>query len=313
MEIQNTKAQFKIDWKIKNFEDLPPKKGQLLSSPTFVIDTLHNSQWVLHLYPDGDNDGNGQYTALYLVRKSDDDYAEDIMLDCQLSFVTSERMTVIPWKTTSVTWKTTNHTFQKGGRCGSQEFLEREKIVLYLEHGTLTVRCVVFQNGIDASTNGGCVAVSLIGTDQRSFEWIIEDFQDLQPGGKKVMPIKTASKDAHSMTMTLSMTSENILMVDISPVDGKRMRRAFCSLHAGKEPNFVCCGTDKIWFNEMKSEQNWSFPLLYSKEGLLDQQTNNSLHLVCYFKFSLGIEFEKIEYTYYRPLSDLKNESCDIM
>ncbi|CAL1298333.1 unnamed protein product [Larinioides sclopetarius] len=313
MEVQNTKAQFKIDWKIKNFEELSPKKGQLLSSPTFVIDDLHRSHWVLHLYPYGDNDGNGQYTALYLVRKSDDDYPEDIVLDCQLSFETPEKTIAIPWKTTSIDWKTTNHTFQNGGRCGSQEFIEKEKIALYLEHGSLNVRCVVFQHGIDGSKSGGCAAVSLIGNDQRYFEWIIEDFQDLQPGDKKVVPIKSASKDALSMTMTLSMTSENILMVGISPIDGKRMKRALCSLKTLKGPNFVCCGKDEIWFNEIKSEQNWSFPLLYSKEGLLDEQISSSLHLGCYLKFFLGIEFEKIEYTYYKPVSDQKNESCGIM
>ncbi|KAF8771134.1 PH domain leucine-rich repeat-containing [Argiope bruennichi] len=312
MSMGNKGVLFKIDWKIKNFEDFPARKGQLLSSPTFVIESLHNSKWILHLYPDGDSDGNGKCTALYLVRKSDDDYPDDIVLDCELSFVTSERLLPVPWSMPPISWKTTEHTFQRGGRCGSQEFLAREKILMYLEHDTLTVRCVVFQNDGNPFRSGGCVAVSLVGTDQRSFEWIIEDFPDLKPGDKKVMSVKSASKDEYSMNMTLSMISER-LMVDVSPIDGKRIKRAYCSLYAKDGSESFFCGSDSTWLNETKVEQKWSFPLWCSKEDLLDKLINNSLHLVCNFKFHLGVEFGKIENTYFRPVSDPKNELCSIM
>ncbi|KAF8771096.1 hypothetical protein HNY73_018550 [Argiope bruennichi] len=311
MELQNKGAQFRIEWKIKNFDDFPREKGQLLSSPIFDIDILYNTQWVLHLYPDGDNDGNGTHTALYLVRKLDDDYPDDIVLDCRLSFLTPEK------ETDPVSWKTINHVFRKGGRCGSQEFMERGRLLYYLDNNTLTVSCLITLNDANTFRSSGCVAISIIGTEIRAFEWIIEDFEDLKPGDKRVVSIKSASKGAQSMTMTLSLTDDDILMVDIYPVDGKRIRRAFCSLDTGKDAKRVHCGGNRAKFKEIKAEQKWSFGLEYTKEELLDKLINNSLRLECFIIFYLGVELERIENTYFQPLaSDAAPEipaPCQIM
>uniref|UniRef100_A0A0K0FD85 Speckle-type POZ protein-like (inferred by orthology to a human protein) n=1 Tax=Strongyloides venezuelensis TaxID=75913 RepID=A0A0K0FD85_STRVS len=57
---------FKYKYTIENFSLRPEKTGEKIISPTFVVGSKERSEWCLHIYPNGDNEGSKEYVSVYL-------------------------------------------------------------------------------------------------------------------------------------------------------------------------------------------------------------------------------------------------------
>ncbi|XP_015909800.1 speckle-type POZ protein [Parasteatoda tepidariorum] len=241
--------EFVFTWKIENFNLAVNKKGESVSSPEFINDSLEKTNWFLQIYPYGETDDT--YIGLYLNRSQSDTGPTNIAINYTFSIVKADGSEE-PYKM----FENVNFTLSK--RDGCKEFKRRDDIMkgikIYLPKHTFTVRCYIqrcaatpsasknketvknlamflFNEKTDSElpaevysvADGAlkevkdkicpfpnqCTARTRVRLEKRTFIWNIENFSQLKKNQKVFLPVISASKLTPSFLMTLYLADES--------------------------------------------------------------------------------------------------------
>ncbi|GBO00412.1 TD and POZ domain-containing protein 4 [Araneus ventricosus] len=295
--------KFTFIWFIENFSYCWHETGEGLVSPTFFVEIIHSTSWNLELYPRGEEDPN--FMSLYLRRCEDCNGPGRITLFYELSILDANGRGLVSAKREEDAYE-----FEKGKGYGPKDFFELlgnnlEEKTKVLTSDILRVCCKMWIDEGEVDKEARSCARTRIGLVKISFINIIEKFGILKPDQKKSFDVTSVSKDGFKFSGNIYVKnepgSEEEVMVDIFP-GSDDVHLITCQIYllssAGKE---VECGKIDTR-NYIDRKHTLNFPINLGKNFLdkkIEYLPNDNLTLRCQCTLSTGIEFERIEETFY--------------
>ncbi|GFR08462.1 kelch-like protein 6 [Trichonephila clavata] len=259
----------------------------MIYSPVFSAELIENTNWVLCLYPRG-QDGNS--VGYCLERKANDEELPEIEIYFDLIFLNSN---------SSVLHESLNvrHNFLKGPGYSVEKWMAREN--LNLPHDTLIARCKLRRFCGKTTNVSEQFARTIIKVDQKSFDWSIAEFNNMELDEKKSLSIPlTSAEDLLSLDLFLSAGeySEKIILVSISSSLKTIKFVTIKLLLKDTEGNMVECGQKEFHCGEVENFK--IIPLILAKNKFLRKNLylkDGQLSLCCVCAFTTGIAHEGIE------------------
>lgn len=296
-----------LNGKLKTSAIAGRKKNEVIRSPVFSAESIRNTKWTLSMKP---RDLEGNSVSCYLHRELYDTGPPDITVCFVLNFLKEDG---------SVSEEETiNYTFTKIKVEGYafRQLLKRhvifiEEKALFLPQDTLTVRCKLRTFFGIATKIVEKFARTVIGVEEKSFDWRIAEFSTMEPNEKKSGTIKLSSgEDILYLDIFLSAggNTEKFIFINIRSflIEIKFVRvKLFLKDTEGK---MVECGQKQIYEDAVGGEG--ILPLYFTKNELLKKKDlylkgrELSLCFVC--AFTRGIAHEGIARTICRNF----NEHC---
>ncbi|GIX69143.1 speckle-type POZ protein [Caerostris extrusa] len=258
---------FTITWIIENFKYSTYRYGEILESPTFVVDTMEETKWRLFLclvFDDAVEDD----LLLDLRRMLDSKGPPSIKIDIEYALLTEDG-----WVFTQR--NVTEKEFMKYSKISFHSFNlneiyadEPEKI---LPNDKLTVRCKMWKCCGEINNDGYCTARTHIGVEKQSSIWSIRNFSTLQKGNELTYRINSTLNDKSIVTLKFSVTGEDerlqvrfissdsedessSLSIKFSVLDSKRRR---CNMWCSRSLFFFfSCKRYKIFVDLNKKRNN---------------------------------------------------------
>ncbi|GFW83360.1 TD and POZ domain-containing protein 1 [Trichonephila clavipes] len=284
---QNANYEYVFDWEIDNFSFCWQKKEEKLSSPVFAAESIENTNWILCLHPKG-QDGNS--VSYYLEKEANDEELPDIDICFDLIFLNANSSVLNELRNV-------RHTFTKGSGYSVEEFMSREN--LNLPHDTLIVRCKLRRSCGKTTNVVEQFARTVIKVDQKSFDWSITEFNNMELDEKKSLTIElTSDEDVLSLDLFLSAGehSEKIILVSISSSLNTIKFVTIKLLLKDTEENMVECGQKEFHLGEVENFK--IIPMIFAKNKLLRKYLylkDGQLSLCCVCAFTTGIAHEGVE------------------
>ncbi|GFR25287.1 speckle-type POZ protein B [Trichonephila clavata] len=196
---------FSFTWAIENFSFCRKKRGEGISSPKFIADTIERTKWKLMLYPDGDLRGKNDSMSFFLRREEDSKGSTDITIFFELSFLAADGSII---KSSGIG----EHSFVRGKDGGFPEILKNELLLSqrqqFLPNDILTARCRMWRKFGQITEDIQCFARTQIGVERRLFVWAIPKFSTFQ---ESCFNIKSISNDKPVMTLKLYQGSKTLV------------------------------------------------------------------------------------------------------
>ncbi|GFU44300.1 TD and POZ domain-containing protein 4 [Nephila pilipes] len=279
-------AEFTFTWKIENFSYCLPWKW--VRSPSFVVDSMNETKWCLHLWPKEYT--NGIHIEYYLYREDEDKGPQIINVEFELSFLDVNG--------SPLTKKITTSSFENNDFKGFAEFVEQETVFKsrsseYLPEDELTARCKLRRPGTHTRETVSCFAGSYIGVECSAFDWLVKNFSSLHPGDRWIMLVQNTLKDKPSVTLALSLTeksNEEELQIEITHEHMNKPNMTSCEIAlVDSFGNVVISKKDSKYLEG----QIWKFPSFIKKSDLISADNsclqNDTLTLRCDITISIGI------------------------
>ncbi|GFY55611.1 TD and POZ domain-containing protein 3 [Trichonephila inaurata madagascariensis] len=298
MEYWSTREKkcFSFTWAIENFSFCWQKKGESISSPTFIADTIERSRWKLVLYPDGEMSARNNSISFFLRREEDSKGPTHLNIFFELSFLAVDGSVVM-------SGDIFEYSFDRDKSCGFSEFMKKESLQFHKKQSPpediLTARCRMWKKFGQITEERQCFARTRIGVERRSFVWTIPEFSSY---GEKKFDIKSILDDKRVMTLNLSLERGNLFLehaifpeLQVFLVD----RTVKCSIFhfhlLDVFGNRVEYFKQKCIFTEHNEH---IYPSFISIEELIHNENylaNDVLTLHCECSFTAGIVSEEIE------------------
>ncbi|CAL1284128.1 unnamed protein product [Larinioides sclopetarius] len=295
--------RFTCMWFIENYSCCWHDTGEELMSPTFFVEILQSTSWNLKIYPRGCE--NSDFISLCLHRPVDSCGPESIALNFELSILDVNGKVIESYELEEDEFE-----FEKDDSYEFTNFSERLGNVLgevneVLSSDILKVCCTMWVGEGKIDKEDFSCARTRIGLEKISFIKIIENFNKLQPNQKKPFNVKSVSKYGLKFSGNIFVKrepdSKDEVIVEIfsENIDGDLITCQFYLLSScGKE---VECGKidSRNYIDRMHT---LSFPMNFGNNLLekeLDYLSNDNLTLRCKCTLSIGIEFQRIEETFY--------------
>ncbi|GFR08011.1 speckle-type POZ protein B [Trichonephila clavata] len=310
MDSQNITERkcFSFTWAIENFSFCWKKKGEGISSPTFIADTIERTKWHLTLYPDGDLSEVKDSISFFLIREEDSKGPTDLTISFELSFIAADGSVL---KSSGINV----YSFTRGESGGYPEILNKELLLSqrqqFLPNDILTVRCRMWKEFGQITEEIQCFARTQIGAERRLFVWSIPKFSTFQ---ESYFNIKSISNDKPVMTLKLFGRSGALINLLVLLKD----RRIKCSFFHMKlvnaSENEVEYLKDTIIFDS-KSES--LFKGIFSKKVLMENKQlylpNDVLTLHCECSYTTGIVLEEIDKIYCGYSNSIEKKTYHVM
>ncbi|GBN55474.1 Speckle-type POZ protein-like B [Araneus ventricosus] len=289
---------FTFIWKLENASYCWQSHLEYIESPLFIVDEIHETNWILRLFPSIQRHNIG----FYVRRQADNKSLERVITHCELAFLSSDG-------TALHAFKTTNAEIRKGEGIGSLEFVSRNEVFfarrsVYLPQDTLTLRCRMWKSVGEMSKDVQCFARTRIAVEKRSFLWSIANFSTLKPHGKKTYEIKSHDNGKNFMSLELYLTGgrlcdEAVRFKMIPNYQNIKMCTFQLSV-VDASKNTAKCFRDEFWCLDLCASKD--FTLFCTKSELLEKKNtylpNDVLCLRCECTFSFRTmqgEIEKVD------------------
>ncbi|KAF8771927.1 Speckle-type POZ protein B like protein [Argiope bruennichi] len=285
-------AEFCFKWKIKKFSHCLP--WTWIRSPTFTVESMDKTRWCLQLWPKQYT--NGIHMEYYLAREEVDSGPEIIRIAFELSFLDHCGMPLVK--------RSRETSFTKDKNKGFSEFVEQAVVYIhkrfeYLPEDTLTACCRMRRAGELTQKTVFCSATTVIGVEQSSFDWNIDNFSKIRSGRKRTM-----RKTNPSVKIELSLTPkpEEALLLEISHAHMEEPNMTDCEISVLNSSKNAAYSKRDFRYLEGKV---WEFPIFVKKSQLIAERNvclhNDILVLKCNISISLGVVSNVIDG--YRSLS----------
>ncbi|KAF8771292.1 Speckle-type POZ protein B like protein [Argiope bruennichi] len=291
-----TEKCFTYTWKLENVSYCLQKRGAVIKSPAFVINSIDETKWKLGLYPRGKQYGN--YIGFYLYREGDSKGPEYVEIKYELELVAEGSSN----QTRKEKFK---YVFPKSHGHGSQKFallkyVFIEKRSLFLPQDTLIARCKIWKTVGEMAEHIQCLARTRIGAQKKSFVWNVKNFSSFESEKKDTYQIKSIENDEPLMSLYLSLSgglnSEEIIRFELCLHD---QTIQFCSLRLSilnACGNRIECNQEVFWFDGPSKSKEFKF--IFTKNKLMAMQssylTDDILSLHWEWTFSNGVISEDI-------------------
>ncbi|GBO17561.1 Speckle-type POZ protein [Araneus ventricosus] len=290
--------QFTFMWFIENYSYCWHERGKQIVSPIFYVEVMQQTSWNLGLYPRGST--NEDFISLYLNRISSWNRSEKIALNYELSLLDAKGKV-------AETVEIKEYEFKKGVGYGSTLFVKRDKIKeKFLAQDVLKVCCRMWIGEGKVDNEICTYARTRIGIEKISFINTVGKFSMFELNQKKPFDVNSVSKEGLKLSgnvyVTCEQDCEEEVVVEITP-NSKNVFAIACKLYllnsAGNETEFGKTVATDVSFRKYTVQVRIKF----EKRALLEQKPeyllNDMLIFRCECKFSTGIEFERIEETFY--------------
>ncbi|GFW75339.1 TD and POZ domain-containing protein 1 [Trichonephila clavipes] len=282
-------CQYVINWEIQNFSFSWQKEKEGILSPGFWAESIENTLWTLTVFPIGKH---GDCIGLFLRRGNDDEGPMQIDIFYDITFLKANGSVLCKYRG--------DRSFENGTIFGSYQFMARED--LNLPHDILTVRCRLRRNRKKITSFVEQFARTVIRVDQKSVDWNISQFSNMELDEKKSISITlTSVEDLMSLDLFLSAgeCSEKTILVSISS-SLKSIKFVTVKVNLkDTEGNMVVCGEKK--FYRGNEEDFKIIPLIFGENKLLRKKDlylkDDQLSLCCVCAFTTGIVHEGIRRT----------------
>ncbi|GBL99339.1 TD and POZ domain-containing protein 5 [Araneus ventricosus] len=294
--------KFTFIWSVQNYSYCWHGECEDLESPTFFAEMMQQTSWNLHLYPRGN--GDPDFISLFLKRCDNCNGPEKIALNFELSILDANGRDLESDKI-----ELNDLEFQKSASYGLSDFFERPENNLVGRAFTsdiLRVRCTMWIGEGEIDKEALSYAKTRIRIEKISFINTIESFATIILNLKKTFNVTHVSKHALNLSGNVYIRSEpgseDEVMVEIF-LDSQNAHLITCQIYilnsSGKE---IECGKIDTR-NDLCRKSTMSTPINFEMRNLLDQKheylPNDKLTLRCECTLSNGIEFQRIEDTFY--------------
>ncbi|GFY68311.1 TD and POZ domain-containing protein 2 [Trichonephila inaurata madagascariensis] len=297
---------FSFTWYIENFSFYWQNRGEEISAPVFIADTIERTKWKLSLHPEGDLIEKNDSMSFYLRREEDSKGPTDITIFFEISFLAADGSVL---KSSGIH----QYSFARGEGGGFPEILKKELFrsqkQQFLPEDILTARCRMWKKFGQIIEERQYFARTRIGIEWRSFVWRVPRFSIC---GKSTLNIKSVLNDEPVMTLNILATTTE-LQVILKDESLKSSIFHFQLLDSsGNKVEFL---KQKIIFSE---HQDYFFYLFsISKEKLMENKSlylpNDILTLHCECSFTAGIVSDEMEKIFQGcpSLMQEENLACD--
>ncbi|GBM83039.1 Speckle-type POZ protein B [Araneus ventricosus] len=265
-------AEFSFTWKIKNFSYISPFR--VLRSPIFTVKSMDKTRW--HLSIRTTNFTARKNISYYLSRERVDSGPEIMRIAFELSFLDRYGFQLVK--------ESREDSVKRYYTPYIPHFVELDEVFInrrceYLPEDTLTACCRMRRIGGPTQIPISCSFTSVIGVEQCSFEWNIENFSETQPG--MIRAIRKRNPSIH-IELTLTAKPEEALQFQILqlPENYKKIDCEISVLNAFKDTVY-----SKKVSRHVKGNA-WKFPVFLKKCQLTAEKN------VCLQKDVLALKFD---------------------
>ncbi|GBN29867.1 Speckle-type POZ protein [Araneus ventricosus] len=286
---------FTFIWKLENASYCWQSHSDCVESPSFTVDEIHETNWILRLFSSIQRDNIG----FYLHRQDDNKGAESVAIDYELAFLSSDGTALHALKGKSV-------EIIKGIIIGGPDFISRNEVFfgrrsVFFPQDTLTVRCRMWKSDGGMSKDVQCLARSRITVEKRSFLWSIENFSSLRSQQKKTYEIKSHDNGKHFMSLELLLTGGLLCHATVRfKIIPNYQNIKLCTFKLSvvdASQNTVKCFQDEFCYCDPCDSKD--FALFCTKSELLEKKSeylpNDVLSLWCECSFCFGTMQGEIE------------------
>ncbi|GIY50637.1 speckle-type POZ protein B [Caerostris darwini] len=238
---------FSITWIIENFDHCWPRE-KAIHSPTFVVALMESTKWHLVIYP-----WNNGYVSFYIARLADCEGPENIEVNFQLEFLSSDGST-LKFKNRE------NCSFSKDKSFGMDEFATTKEVFEinehdFLPHGNLTARCTTWKSIGEIYKNVACLARTIIGVKRRSALWEIDHDSFKEWKTKNHNQMKSAFEDDINLSMIFDLRkglgNREEIYIELVPNFSDSIYMTCKGSLMDATGNIIECKETKFHFNDM--------------------------------------------------------------
>ncbi|CAL1284125.1 unnamed protein product [Larinioides sclopetarius] len=289
--------EFKFMWFIENYSYCWHENGKQIVSPTFFVEMMQQTSWYLGLYPRGSI--NEDFISLYLNRNSSCNRPEKIALNYELSLLDGEE--------TILEAVEMEYEFKKGVGYGSILFVKRDEIKeKVLAKDVLKVCCRMWIGEGKVDKEVCTYARTRLGIERISFINAVGKFSLLELNQKRPFDVNSVSKEGLKLSGSVYVICEQDCEEEVVVEITSNSKKAFviaCKLYllnsAGYETEFGKLEAKTFSSRKYTVQARIKFEKRDLLEHNLEYLKDDMLIFRCECKFSTGIEFQRIEETFY--------------
>ncbi|CAL1271329.1 unnamed protein product [Larinioides sclopetarius] len=308
--MNNGRTEYTFYWFIENYSYCWHKNGARLVSPSFTVDKLEGTTWILVLFPKGSDHEDLRHISVFLDRSEIDEGSKKVSIQYQLSFLAADGSEICS--------EDFDHVFKLGDGHGCGNFIPCDEVLSrrksdYLPQGTLTVRCKIWNGEGSVCSTGQSSARTRIRVEKNSFLHILDNFSTLQPNVKQSTKVRFHTERRCFIKSSLYLADKKV-MIEIMPSDDSHRILCKCELFLlDGFGNVIECGK-MDYRNDVARKSIFTLALSLTKMAILSQKLkylpDDKLSLICECTFSSGIEFQATEETINEiPLALINQES----
>ncbi|CAL1294606.1 unnamed protein product [Larinioides sclopetarius] len=309
-------------WKLENINYSLEKKGEKIESPTFIVDTLDQTKWKLIFYPKGYQDED--WISCFLHREADSKGAPNIKIKFELVLIRDDDS-----YSDNDYSRITEMTFSKNSTFGCYKFAKQEEVFLsersiFIQQGTLTIRCRIWNSVLKMMMNVRCFARTRISVRKTSSYISLNNFSTLESNKESIYQVRSLDSYQPLIDVYLTLTgglgsfSGGTIRFGITLRD---ITVKYCALRMNLVDSFgnlVKCNEEEFWFDrygrsldsgfyssrsvysdDQSSQFRKEFTFLFTKKQLISMKDlylpNDNLMIQWELALSKGILSSEIE------------------
>ncbi|GIY77616.1 speckle-type POZ protein B [Caerostris darwini] len=306
---------FTITWIIENIKYSTQNDGEILTSPSFIVDTMRETKWSLFLYPCFHKGTLEDGFHLGLRRMPDCKGPSTIKIDCECALLTADGCVDGPYNVTQREVSKNDEVllprFKKTYGISAGEYS-------FITNSNLTFRCKMWKCFGEINNDGFCTARTHIGVEKKSSIWSIRNFSTLEEGDELTYRIRSTLNDKSIATLKFSVTGDDqTLQVSFISSDSKDYSRSSFPIKISvleSNGDAVTCGEAKVLFVKESLEKESKFLLSLTKKEVMRKKIqylrNDVLSLLYESNFSYGLIYEAIENINYGGIPPQTANAC---